>query len=399
MQPYGYLRKSRVLDLATSFGPETQEREIRGLAARFGDNGDRLVLKSDWDISGDAKHTDKRLGYLELVAAIESGKCSAVYAYSLSRLGRSVQQLSILFDLCRDHDVPIRLVADSIDTSTASGKLLGHILASLAQFESDVAGERRRAQIQSKRARGESLRTRRFYGEGDGENADLVLATYRETGSYARTAKILNEKGIQARSGGPWYATSVKLVVQRLDPTIRSQGRGVKAKVAFRFARLLRCPTCGTYLTGSTSKGQPRYVCSNYAAMPHERISISERQILPAIEAEAARLRVPGDTLDWAEGSADRHADLDAKRTRVIDMYAEGLITDKADRDRRLVAIEDERATIIDERVMTAIPNAINFDWPVQELNASLRAIWTQVDLDANLLPVSAEWRVPEWRS
>ncbi len=50
---------------------------MRDLAQRFGDNGERLHVLADWDISGAAKFTRKRTGYLELVKAIEDGDCSA----------------------------------------------------------------------------------------------------------------------------------------------------------------------------------------------------------------------------------------------------------------------------------------------------------------------------------
>ncbi len=144
-RPFAYLRKSRVNNLDASLAPETQEREVREMAQRFDDNGDRLHVLADWDISGAAKYTRKRAGYLELVKAIEAGDCTAVYSYSLSRLGRSVQELSRLFDLCNDHAVPIRMSADTIDTSTASGQMIATILASVAQFESQVTSERRLA--------------------------------------------------------------------------------------------------------------------------------------------------------------------------------------------------------------------------------------------------------------
>jgi DNA invertase Pin-like site-specific DNA recombinase len=291
MPPYGYLRESRVVDLATNLAPETQEREVQALAARFGDNGGSLVLLADWDISGAGKHTKKRPGYQELVKVVEDGRCTAVYSHSLSRLGRSVKELSNLFDLCHAKDIPIRLVADSVDTSTASGRLMANILASLAQFESDVTGERRRAQIMSKRARGESLRTRRRYGEADDEDAGMVLDLYRATGSYTATARRLNDEGIPARSGKQWWAASVKLVVRRLDPTVRSAGRGRKSHVAFALARLLQCPTCETRNTGTrVRRGAVRYACSNHASQPHARKSVSERLVLPWITAEAARL-------------------------------------------------------------------------------------------------------------
>jgi len=83
MRPYAYRRKSSVRDTS----PETQEREVRALARLHGDNGANLTILADWDISGSGRFTKKRAAYQQLVTTIESGACSAVYSYGLSRLG------------------------------------------------------------------------------------------------------------------------------------------------------------------------------------------------------------------------------------------------------------------------------------------------------------------------
>src|SRR4051794_30158223 len=110
--PYAYLRRSVIRRDQRTISPETQEREVRELAKRHNDNGTRLVILADWDISGRRQSKSKRKGYLQLLEAIQSGEAKAVYSYSLSRLSRSVKDLTELFDLCKDHGVPIRLVAD-----------------------------------------------------------------------------------------------------------------------------------------------------------------------------------------------------------------------------------------------------------------------------------------------
>src|SRR5437868_2001875 len=118
MTAYAYLRKSSVRDPATDLGPETQERAIRDLARRHGHDNGSLIVLSDIGISGTAKATHRRKGYLELVEAVKDGRASAVYSYSLSRLGRSLAELTKFFNVCHDKGVPVRLVVDAVDTST-----------------------------------------------------------------------------------------------------------------------------------------------------------------------------------------------------------------------------------------------------------------------------------------
>lgn len=183
-RPFVYLRKSSVRDPARDTSPETQEREVRALADRRGDVIADADMLADWDVSGRAQYTAKRTEYLRLVGAVQSGECSAVYSYSLSRLGRSTAELARLFDLCALRKVPVRLVVDSVDTSTASGRLLANVLASVAQFEAEVASERILASFATRRARAikegldpvEAVRSSPRYGEKDGEDTEAVLA-------------------------------------------------------------------------------------------------------------------------------------------------------------------------------------------------------------------------------
>src|SRR5690348_6219665 len=139
MAAFAYLRKSS-LARTNDITAEAQEAEVRKLAARHGDKV--LTVLSDMDISGTSKYTAKRKGYQELLQAVGSGTASAVYAYSLSRFARSVGEVSRFLELCESKHVPVRMVADSVDTSTASGRMTANVLASVAQFEAEVAGER-----------------------------------------------------------------------------------------------------------------------------------------------------------------------------------------------------------------------------------------------------------------
>lgn len=385
-RPFAYLRKSSVRDLAVSFGPETQEREVRNLAARFGDNGNGLKILADWDVSGAGKYTHKRKAYLELVAAVKDGEASAVYSYSLSRLGRSVQELTRLFDMCAERNIPIRLVADSVDTSTPSGRMTATVLAAIAQFESEVASERRLAQNETKRQRGESLRTRRRYGEADGEDAQYVLDLFRETGSYSATARLLNEESIPARSGKQWFATSVRMVVQRLDPTIKSQGRGVRTRAAFRLARLLKCSYCGVFLTGTTVRGgKVRYACSNYTAMPHGKVTVSEAKCIAAISPMVDGYQLPRVVRDTSE----ERERLDSDRLRYVQMFGEGLI-DKEERDaflRPVLARIQELDGAVD---VSDLPTEVDWDGDPAEVNEGLRKLFEYIETDDDLVPMRA---------
>lgn len=414
MTAYAYLRKSAVHDPAREVSYEVQEAAVREMARRYGDE-ESLTLLSDWDKSG-RLGADRRPGYRALLEAIESGRATAIYSYSLSRLARSVPELSRLIADCVQRGIPVRLDRDHVDTSTASGMLLAHVLSAVAQFESDVASERVRGANAAKLVRGESLTTVPLYGDREGEDAAAVVAAFREAGSYSGAAKLLNARGIKPRnSRRGWWPSSVNVVIRRLLPDVgRRREQGVRAGgTDFLFAGVLHCPTCGTRLTGARDRreilvkkrgtppvlgpGRVRYSCRLGTALPHPRISVSEHLILPAIRAEADRLRAPSEVETEAADKAQR-AELEQRRARVLDLFEAGHI-DRADRERRLAAVHEALGKLADRQVIMAVPT---LDWtrPTAKVNAVIRALFESVDLDpVTFQPVAFTWTVPEWRS
>lgn len=81
--------------------------------------------------------------------------------WKLSRLGRSVRQLIETVQLLQDRGIALWSLEESIDTSTALGKLLFHILAAFAQFERDNTVENTMAGLAAARARGRTGGRRR----------------------------------------------------------------------------------------------------------------------------------------------------------------------------------------------------------------------------------------------
>ena len=87
-----------------------------------------------------------------LLRTVSSG--DTIVIESLSRLGRSVKNLSELMERFNNNGIRLISLKETIDTTSSTGKLLFTILASLAQFERDVILERTREGLNAARARG-----------------------------------------------------------------------------------------------------------------------------------------------------------------------------------------------------------------------------------------------------
>ena len=87
-----------------------------------------------------------------LVDSLRSG--DTVVVWKLDRLGRSLKELITLINDFQQKGVGFRSLHDAIDTTTAQGRLVFNLFASLAEFERDLIRERTQAGLSAARSRG-----------------------------------------------------------------------------------------------------------------------------------------------------------------------------------------------------------------------------------------------------
>lgn len=95
---------------------------------------------------------DDRPGLAEALKALRSGDVFVVW--KLDRVGRSLPHLVQLVTDLQRKEVGFRVLTDNIDTTTATGRLVFHLFAALAEFERSLIVERTRAGLEAARARG-----------------------------------------------------------------------------------------------------------------------------------------------------------------------------------------------------------------------------------------------------
>jgi DNA invertase Pin-like site-specific DNA recombinase len=85
--------------------------------------------------------------------------------WRLDRLGRSLPHLIAIVSTLRERDVGFISLCEAIDTETASGRLLFHVMGALAEFERSLISERTRAGMMAAKERGAYLgRPRKLVG-------------------------------------------------------------------------------------------------------------------------------------------------------------------------------------------------------------------------------------------
>mgnify|MGYP002516320791 FL=1 len=91
----------------------------------------------------------------EAMKYLRAGDILVVYKFD--RLGRSMKDLLDIISVLQNKEVGIYSIMDNIDTASASGKLMMHIFASLAEFERDLIIERTQAGRRAAMAKGKKM--------------------------------------------------------------------------------------------------------------------------------------------------------------------------------------------------------------------------------------------------
>ena len=139
---------------------KSQEPDLKTFAST---QGEEVV----WYRDSFTGKTMDRPGWNRLMEAVKAGKVSKVVCWRLDRLGRTARGLTALFEELTEKRVGLVSIKDGIDLSTPAGRMIANVLASIAQFETEVRAERVRAGQAAAKAEGKtwggSEKGRRLY--------------------------------------------------------------------------------------------------------------------------------------------------------------------------------------------------------------------------------------------
>src|SRR4249919_1448252 len=121
---------------------DNQRRELEAAAQRVGWGVDHVL--ADEGISG-SKGRDRRPAFDRLHRLIARREIDLVMAWSVDRLGRSLQDLVAFLSEIHAAGVDLFLHQQGLDTTTPAGKAMFQMLGGFAEFERSIIQERVRA--------------------------------------------------------------------------------------------------------------------------------------------------------------------------------------------------------------------------------------------------------------
>ena len=150
-----------------------------------------------------------RPGWNRLTRDISKGKVKRVVCWRLDRLGRTASGLSALFQDWLGRGVTLISLRDGLDLSTPSGRLMAHVLASVAQYENEVRVERVMAGQARARAAGVSW--------GGSERGRRIKVTDEQVATIKRMARDGAKKAVIARATGLSRPTVYRILGEPTD--------------------------------------------------------------------------------------------------------------------------------------------------------------------------------------
>jgi DNA invertase Pin-like site-specific DNA recombinase len=140
--------------LRVSTGEQTVEMQREALHATCAARGWHVVAQfEDKGISG-AKGREKRPGFDKLLKAATTRKIDIVAAWSVDRLGRSLQDLIGFLNELSAVGCDLYLEKQAVDTTTPAGRALFQMLGVFAEFEREMIKARVNAGIERARKYG-----------------------------------------------------------------------------------------------------------------------------------------------------------------------------------------------------------------------------------------------------
>ena len=197
----GYLRVSTREQADSGLGLSAQRTAIAAEAVR---RGWAVVWVEDPGTSGKSLN---RPGLQEALRLLKRREASALAVAKLDRLSRSVQDFASMLDLAKRQRWSVVALDLGVDTTTPTGKLVAHVLASVAEWEREAIGQRTRDALAERKAAGVRLGRERMCPP---EVVTRIMEASAAGHGPTAIARALDIDDVPTPNGGQrWYPSTV----------------------------------------------------------------------------------------------------------------------------------------------------------------------------------------------
>lgn len=217
MKIIGYVRVSTDKQAEHGVSIEAQKTKLQ----QYCDLHDLELVGIIEDAGFSASSLD-RPGIQKALSILNSGKAQGLLVTKLDRLTRKMSDLSNLLENVFQTK-SLFSVADHIDTRTANGELMLHLIGSLSHWELKVISERTKEAMKHKRNKGEYCGGNAPYGfrnqsgqlvehEGEQQVISIVKQLRGQSLSLRKIAAELEKRGFKNRTDKQFTANQIRRI-------------------------------------------------------------------------------------------------------------------------------------------------------------------------------------------
>ena len=144
-----YVRVSTQDQAQHGFSLDAQQEALENYAKALG-----YEIHKIYRDEGKSAKDLKRPQMIELLKDAEAQKFSSIFIYKLDRFSRSLKDLILTIDQLKQWNIDFVSLQDKIETASASGKLMFHIISAFAEFERNIIGDRTKFGMERKAKEG-----------------------------------------------------------------------------------------------------------------------------------------------------------------------------------------------------------------------------------------------------
>jgi len=145
-----YVRVSTEDQVKLGISLEAQEESLKNYSSALGYE----LFKIYKDEGRSGKDIKGRPAMQELLHDAELRKFQAIFIYKLDRFSRSLMDLITTIEKLKEWNIDFISLQDKIETTSASGKLMFHIISAFAEFERNVTSDRTKMAMNFKAKQG-----------------------------------------------------------------------------------------------------------------------------------------------------------------------------------------------------------------------------------------------------
>lgn len=205
-QVVGYIRVSTSEQADSGLGLEAQRSAIQAECDRRGWH----VVELHEDAGASGNTLKQRPGLGAALAMIDAGQAGTLMVAKLDRLSRSLVDFAGLMADAQRRAWNLVAMDLGIDLSTPSGEFMASVMASAAQWERRIIGQRTRDALAIRRAQGVQLGRPKTLPQ---PVVDRVVAARDSGHGWTAIARDLEAERVPTAQGGKqWYPATVRQV-------------------------------------------------------------------------------------------------------------------------------------------------------------------------------------------